>query len=454
LDIEKIISLLRLTNWTNSSSIEKFENNFAETINALRAFAIHQGRSALLLGLKSLDIGSEDEVIVQSLICRVVIDAILEVGAMPVLVDNSLDDYQISPVEIKKKITSKTKAIIAAHLYGIPCQIEEIYGIAKKNNCYLMEDCAHSLGAQYNGKSVGTYGDLAFFSFNYDKPVSIGNGGMLVVNNPELVDNVERVLKHYERVPLQEEKKIIYGFILQHLLTQRDVYRQSLPTTFGEWLIKNNLPLFSMFESFLEENLSEAEISTNILDYLEGSGLLSQKASHSIFSKLFFKVKTLSKRFLPRFPEITKVEQEHLLMNSLRASIGFEQLKHLNLVGHVRNNNMEYLVRNLDRKLYSLPQVKVESMPAFFRYPVLNQTRLLTSEISKIAKDKGFEISNYNWPNPVHLSYPYCKILSYDTESLRNSVHIAHQLLNMPIHYYVDEKDLEIIVTMLNRFEG
>lgn len=453
LDIERIISLLASADWTNPSLVKKFEDNFAETINAPKAFAINQGRSALLLALKSLNIGSGDEVIVQSLICQVVIDAILEVGATPVLVDNSLDDYQVSPVEIKKKITSKTKAIIAAHLYGIPCEIQEIFGIAKDNNCYLIEDCAHSLGSQYNGKNVGTYGDVAFFSFNFDKPISVGNGGMLVVNNPKLISNVEQVLKHYERTALQEEKEIIYGFILQHLLTQRDVYRQLLPITFGESLIRNNPPLFSILYSLLKENLSEVEITRKIFDYLEGSGLLPQKASHSIFRKLFSRVKVLSKRFLPtNLPQINRVERKDLLMNSLRALIGLEQLKHLDSVKRVRNRNAAYLAERLDKSLYRLPKIGAERAPAFLRYAVLNKTGLPLSEISKVAEDEGFEISNYNWSNPVHLIDSYHRILSHDRNSLKNSEQIAHHLLNIPIHFYVGENDLKSMIELLSKF--
>jgi len=454
LDIERIISLLASTDWTNPSLIDKFEKDFAETINALKAFAINQGRSALLLALKSLNIGSGGEVIVQSLICQVVIDAILEIGATPVLVDNSLDDYQVSPIEIKKKITSKTKAIIAAHLYGIPCQIEEISAIAKENNCYLIEDCAHSLGAQYNGKKVGTYGDLAFFSFNFDKPISVGNGGMLVVNNPELINNVEGVLKNYQRMTLQEEKEIIYGFILQHLLTQKDVYRQLLPITFGESLIKSNPPLFSMLDNLLKEkNLSEVKIARKFFDYLEDSGLLPQQVSRSIFRKSFSRAKALLKRVFPaKLPQMNRVDRVDLLMNSLRALIGLEQLKHLDSINHVRNRNAAYLSDRLNGSLYRLPKIGAERAPTFLRYTVLNQTGLPLSEISKVAEDEGLEISNYNWSNPVHLIEPYRRILSYDRDALKNSEQIAHHLLNIPIHFYIEENELKSMIAVLNTF--
>lgn len=455
LDMKRIVSLLRSADWTNPGLIKEFEDTFARIVDAPKAFATDRGRSALLLALKSLDIGSKDEVIVQSLICRVVIDAILEIGAIPVLVDNSLEDYQASATEIRKKITDETKAIIVAHLYGIPCQIDEISIIARENNCYLIEDCAHSLGAQYDDRNVGTYGDLAFFSFNFDKPVSAGNGGMLIVNNLGLLDKVNFVLEGYKRKSLQSEKEMVYGFILQHLLTQRDHYCQFLSITFGEALIKSELSLRSIFDGLLEEGRSEAEITEEIFCFIEDNRLLTRSSSSTTFRRLYSKAKSLSGILSPtRLFKIEQIEQTDLLMNSLRAVVGLEQLKHLNFANHIRNENAQFLADHLDSSLYSLPTIDAKSTPTFLRYTVLNRTGLPSSEIAKAAMNAGFEISNYNWSKPVHLTYPYHKILSYDRDTLRNSEELTQHLLNIPIHPYVEKKNLESMITVLNAFGG
>ncbi len=453
LDMERTVSLLRSVDWTNPGLIKELEGNFARIVDVPKVFATDRGRSALFLALKSLDLGSKDEVIVQSLICRVVIDAILEIGAIPVLIDNSLEDYQASAIEIKKKTTAKTKAIIVAHLYGIPCQIDEISITARENNCYLIEDCAHSLGAQYNDRNVGTYGDLAIFSFNFDKPISVGNGGILVVNNLELLGKVESVLEGYERKSLQNEKEIVYGFILQHLLTQSDFYCQSLPITFGEALIKKDPSLSSIFDGLLEEDRSEVEITREIFRFIEDNRLLIRSSFSTMFRRLYSKARSLSRSLLPtRLSEIERIERTDLLMNSLRALVGLEQLRHLDFVNHIRNGNAQYLAKHLDNSLYSLPKIDTKSNPAFLRYTVLNRTGLPSSEIAKAAKNAGFEISNYNWQKPVHRTYPYRKILSYDRDILRNSEELAQHLLNIPIHPYIEERHLESMVTVLNAF--
>jgi perosamine synthetase len=222
LDINKILEQFSSANPPDEEHIANFENNFCKYIDTCFCKAIDYGRYALSLALKTLNISKGDEVIVQSFICNVAIDAILSHGAKPVLVDSSLKDFNISPSEIRKKITSKTKAIIIAHLYGIPCDIDEILSIAEENNCFLIEDCAHCINSKYKEKKVGTFGDISFFSFNFDKPLSTGNGGMLVVNNKKLVDKAKEILDKLKRIDAQEDKKIVYGLFIQHILTNRD----------------------------------------------------------------------------------------------------------------------------------------------------------------------------------------------------------------------------------------
>lgn len=453
LNMTSLISLLASGIWKDSGLVEKLENKFAETIGAPHAFAINQGRSALLAALKSLNIKDGDEVIVQSLICQSVIDVILESGATAVLVDSSSDDYQVSPIEIERRITDKTKAVIAVHLYGIPCQIKEILDITRQSGCYLIEDCAHSLGAQYDGKQVGTYGDMACFSFNFDKPLSIGNGGILVVNTPALTDNIKEVLEQYERTDLQEEKIIIYGFMLQYLLTETDVYNRFLPITLGESLIRKNPFLFSTFDNAIKSQLSEPQLKKQILNYLEVNDVISQEEHRSLSCRLLSRLKNTSKKFSHLSPlQTPKTDRVDLLMNSLRAQVCLEQLNYQSEVSQVRNKNSAFLAEMLDKDLYKLPKMSARMSPAFLRYTVVNQTGSSVSTISKTAKSKGLEISNYNWPKPIHLINPYRKILRYNKKLLKNSEKIASQLLNLPVHYYVRENELESLAAVLNNF--
>ena len=144
--------------------IEIFENNFKKHLSFKYVFSLNSGRSALMLILKALDIKAHDEIIVQAFTCNAVINPILQKKAKPIYIDVD-KTLNIDPKKIEARITKKTKAIIIQHTFGYPAEIEEIQKIAKKHNLFLIEDCAHALGAKYNNEYCGTFGDVAFFSF-------------------------------------------------------------------------------------------------------------------------------------------------------------------------------------------------------------------------------------------------------------------------------------------------
>jgi dTDP-4-amino-4,6-dideoxygalactose transaminase len=145
-----------------------------------------------------LGIKKGDEVIVQSFTCRTAINPLLQAGAAVKLVDID-EDFRIPIDHLRKKISKNTRAIIATHLYGVPCNIDEISDLAREHDCYLVEDCAQCLGATCRGKKAGTFGHLAVFSFNLDKPISLGEGGMLTINDPGLADAAMAVKATVER---------------------------------------------------------------------------------------------------------------------------------------------------------------------------------------------------------------------------------------------------------------
>ena len=441
LDTSAVRSYLVSLGDENHTTVKEFENKFLSVVGSSYAIAVNQGRSALLLGLKSLNIKPGDEIIVQSFICKVVIDAIIEAGGTPKLVDSSLSDFNVSPNDIRDRITTKTRAIIVAHLYGIPSDIQSITEIAKENKCFMIEDCAHAIGSSYDGKSIGSFGDLSFFSFNFDKPISTGDGGMLIVNNVDLIDNVKKVVDCYEHTPIEIERRITYGLILQSIFTNRESYNTYLPIEYGRTLIENNQSLIGVMDDLLVSNLGENQIARKLTKYLCEKSLLP--SGYETETKPVFR-KTL---------ENNQIEERQLLMNSLRARIGLNQLENLDSIIDIRKRNAENLTNHLDRDLYQLPENKLECESVQIRYAVLNHTKYSISEISQKARSKGYEIRNYNWKSPVHLIEPYSKILSYNRESLKNSEQLSQSLLNVPIHYYVNDNDLEKIIWLLNNLD-
>jgi len=176
------------TNWVSSagSYVDRFERDFSKYLNAKRSVSTSNGTTALFLALKILGIGEGDEVIVPSLTFISPVNAIKYVGAEPVFVDVCRDTYVMDVEKVEELITSKTKAILPVHLYGHPVDMDRLVEIARKYGLYIIEDATESLGAFYKGKSVGTIGDIGCFSFNGNKLITTGAGGMLVTNNEEL----------------------------------------------------------------------------------------------------------------------------------------------------------------------------------------------------------------------------------------------------------------------------
>ncbi len=169
------------------NEVDKFEKAFSDYIETKYCVGTGNGFDSLVLSLSVLNIGKGDEVIVPANTFIASALAVSQVGATPVFVEPNIETFNINPNEISKKITDKTKAIMAVHLYGQPCEIEQIKETADKNNLFLIEDCAQAHGAEYNGKKVGTFSDIAGFSFYPGKNLgALGDGGAIITDNKEL----------------------------------------------------------------------------------------------------------------------------------------------------------------------------------------------------------------------------------------------------------------------------
>jgi len=166
--------------------IDEFESSFADYIGTSHATTVCNGTVALHLALEALGVGEGDEVIVPTLTYVASVNAITYTGAKPIFVDSLDDTWQVDPAEVEKKITDATKAIMCVHLYGHPCDMDELVNISEKHNLFLIEDCAEAIGSKYKGKHVGTFGDVSTFSFYGNKTITTGEGGMVVTNHESL----------------------------------------------------------------------------------------------------------------------------------------------------------------------------------------------------------------------------------------------------------------------------
>ncbi|MFH2138221.1 MAG: aminotransferase class I/II-fold pyridoxal phosphate-dependent enzyme [Candidatus Omnitrophota bacterium] len=171
--------------------VPQFEEKIAGYLGVQKGVSVQSGTAALHISLYELGIGCEDEVIVPVLTFVATVNPVKYVGATPVFVDVDADTWNIIPEEIEKKITSKTKAIIPVHFYGNPCEMDKIMNIAQKHNLYVIEDATESLGATFNNKHTGTFGALGVLSFNGNKIITTGGGGMVVGNDKERIDHIK-----------------------------------------------------------------------------------------------------------------------------------------------------------------------------------------------------------------------------------------------------------------------
>jgi perosamine synthetase len=176
------------TNWVSSvgSYVDKFEVDFAKYLGAEAAVVTMNGTAALQLAMITLGIGEGDEVIVPSMTFISSVNSIKYTGAEPVFVDVCRDTYVMDVDKVEKLITPKTKAIMPVHIYGYPVDMDKLNQIAKKYNLYVIEDATEALGTTYKGKMVGKIGDIGCFSFNGNKLITTGAGGMLVTNNQDV----------------------------------------------------------------------------------------------------------------------------------------------------------------------------------------------------------------------------------------------------------------------------
>lgn len=197
LAIKILIKTLILNTRYQIPGIKNLEGKFKDYLNAKYVYSFNSGRSSLYTILKSLDIKEGDEVLLQAFTCNAVPNPVLWLRAKPVYVDID-ESLNIDPEDFEKKITSKSRAVIIQNTFGVPAQIDKIIEVARRHNLIVIQDCAHALGAEYNGKKLGTFGDISFFSFGRDKVISSVWGGVVTTNNDELAAKIQKI---YESVP-------------------------------------------------------------------------------------------------------------------------------------------------------------------------------------------------------------------------------------------------------------
>jgi dTDP-4-amino-4,6-dideoxygalactose transaminase len=197
-EIEQAISqVIRSGKFILAENVALFEKEFAQYIGVKFAIGVASGTDALHLALRACGIKPGDEVITSPFTFVATAEAIAYCGATPVFVDIEPKTFNLDVTSLESKITSRTKAILPVHLYGQPCEMDKVMEAAKKHNLKVIEDCAQATGAEYQGKKVGTFGDLGCFSFFPTKNLGcFGDGGMIVTSDQLLAEKVKSLRNH------------------------------------------------------------------------------------------------------------------------------------------------------------------------------------------------------------------------------------------------------------------
>jgi perosamine synthetase len=207
----------------SEENIRCFEERFAEYTGSKHAIATCSGRNALELILEAVNLSPGDEVIIPAYTLKDLVSMIKSMGLHPVFADVKGGSFNIDPDSVEKEITSRTKVIIATHLFGVPCDMDRITTIAREHDLKVIEDCAHAAGAEYKGKKVGSLGDASLFSFEMTKLINTFGGGMVVTGDEVLAGRIREKVSQYPDNTRSMILKIVF-LCLENLLIQGPLF--------------------------------------------------------------------------------------------------------------------------------------------------------------------------------------------------------------------------------------
>ncbi len=194
--IEEVVATLRSGWITTGPRVQKFEDMLTEYHGGRRALALTSATAGLHLALLALELEEGDEVITTPLTFAATLNTIVLAGGTPVLVDIVPQTLNMDIAQLEAAITPRTRAIMPVHYAGLPVDLDPLYAIAKKHSLRVIEDCAHAIGAEYNGKKLGSFGDIQVMSFHPNKNMTTGEGGAVITDDADIINKIERLRFH------------------------------------------------------------------------------------------------------------------------------------------------------------------------------------------------------------------------------------------------------------------
>lgn len=393
--------------WKKGDTIDILEEEFKKYLSVKHAIAFNSGRSAFLAILKSLELNESDsvfakatadkEVLLQAFTCNAAVNPIIWSGLKPVYIDCD-ESFNLDTEDLKKKITSKSKVLMTQHTFGLPAKMDEILEICQKNNLILIEDCAHSLGAEYKGRKVGTFGKAAFFSFGRDKIISSIYGGIAVTNNEVLAKKIR---------DFREKSNFPSNFW---------IFQQLLHPLLINFLV---LPLYGFFE-----------IGRLILLFFQKTKVLSKAVSN----------REKKGKKPSYFPQRLPAALSLLVLNQFKKLEKF--ISHQREIAHFYDENL----KNFG---FALP--KQDSDRVYMRYSVIIKNCETDKILKKARKLKIFLDDGWR-KTPIMPPDTNQEKMKYILGSCPAAEKVAKNILNLPTHINISNENAQKIVDFLKTY--
>jgi dTDP-4-amino-4,6-dideoxygalactose transaminase len=392
-------SLFQPWKWQSFQKTHQLEAEFQKRFGFQETVALDSGRAGLYLALKMAGAGKGDEVLIQSFTCLVVPAAVIWTGARPVYVDID-KTLNLDPKNLETKITPKTKAVIVQHTFGYPAQMQEILRIAQKYRILIIEDCAHCLGAKYQGRALGTLGDIAVFSFGRDKVISSVFGGLVAANRPDLAAKLKKIKSQLRPIP----RKLVFQGLFHPVV-------------------------FSLILPFYNKG-----------HLGKGLAVISQKLG------LFARV------ISPCEKRLKKPAYLPARLSSPLAGMALFQLKRLERFNNKREKIAEFYKKELNglKSLEFLPKPRPRDKAIYLRLGVLVQNR---DKFLRRAAQRGIYLGDWYWP-VIAPGYMELKKLGYQKHSTPRAEQASRKILNLPTYPALTIRQAQKVVNLIKDLSG
>ena len=384
--------------WNSGKGIKQLEEEFEKYLGVKHAVSFNSGRSSFFAILKSLNVEKGNGVLLQAFTCNAVPNPVLWAGLEPVYADCNKDSFNIDISDLEAKISIKTRVLVVQHTFGMPANMDEILSVARQHGLILVEDCAHSLGAEFKGQKTGTFGKAAFFSFSRDKVISSVYGGMAATNDDSVAEKLKNLQKYFGQPSM--------FWVFQQLLHPILLHFVILP-------VYNFLDLGKIF-------------------------LILSQVLHILSKAVSWKEKRGEKP--DYFPKA--------LPNAM-ALMALNQFNKLDKFYSRRKKIFEFYKENLKNTSFVLPKENLESMPSYLRFTVKHKK---AHEIIFESWRKQNVLLGDWYTTPIAPFDTKLDEMKYKKVSCPIAEKLSNETLNLPTHINISQQDANRIVNFLKTF--